>query len=238
MTELLNFVIVFIASIIALVILGLIAGFSPTLYIAQVAVAQKSKKKLAYSIAIMAGVVAAILFLIVLFQTVHLDTLLGIIDTTVRAVLVSVIFNIIIGSALIYGGVHYLRHQEPAKPNPKKLKSKQVGGIAGIFGLGFARTFISLSGITATFIAGNIIADVSVEIIERLIYTVIFLVASVVPFAAIIVLMKKSPTRLEAMIEKSRGWLRRFNYHLIVGVAAIIFGGCIIVFNIMMALFY
>jgi cytochrome c biogenesis protein CcdA len=238
MAELLNLIIVFIASLIALAVLGLIAGFSPTLYIAQVAVAAKSAKGIAYSIAIMAGVVTAILLLIVLFQTIHLDTLLTFIDTSVRALTVSVIFNILVGGALIFGGTRYLHHREIPKPNPKKLKAKQAGDIAGIFGLGFARTFVSISGVTATYIAGNVIADVSQGIIERLIYTLLFLVATVVPFAVIIALMRKNPDSLTSITDKVRSWLHRFNYRLIGGVTAIIFGSSIVVINIMMALFY
>ena len=238
MTELLNLIIVFASSLIALSVLGLIAGFSPTLYIAQVAVAAKSKKGIAYSIAIMAGVVAAILLLIVLFQTIHLDTLLTIIDTSVRALTVSVIFNILVGAALVVGGFRYLNHRELPEPNPKKLKAKQAGGALGIFGLGFARTFVSISGVTATYIAGNVIADVSAGFVERIVYSLIFLVATVIPFAGIIMLMRRNPAYLTSLTDTARNWLHRFNYRLVVGAAAIIFGSAIIIFNSMMALFY
>lgn len=236
MTELLNFIIVFVTSLIALTVLGLAAGFSPTLYIAQVATTSKSKKSNTYPIAIMSGVLIAVLLLTVLFQIIHLDTLLTIIDTTVRAVLVSVIFNMIVGAALIIAGFSYLNHR--ILPKPKKLTPKQAGGVAGIFWLGFVRTFMSISGVTATFIAGNVIADVSFGIFERILYTLIFLAATIVPFALIVVTMRRNPERIDILTNNTRNWLTRFNYRPVVGGAAIIFGTSIIIFNLMMALFY
>jgi len=239
MTEILNFIIIFITSLIALIVLGLIAGFSPTLYIAQVAVSSKNKKRAhSYSAAIMGGVVTAIVLLIALFQVIHLDTLIAIIGTTVHAVTVSVIFNLLVGIGLIYGGNRYLKKRKSVEPSQMKLKSTKNGGIAGIFGLGFARTLVSVRGVTATFVAGNIIADVSGNILERLIYSVIFLAATVIPFVGIVLIMRKNPTLLATLTNDAKRWLNAFNYQLIVGVAVIIFGSSIIIFNLMMALFY
>lgn len=237
MVELIDFVIVFVSTLVSLVVLGVIAGFSPTLYIAQVAVASKTKA-LSYSIALMCGVVAAIILLIVLFQVIHLDTLLSFIDTTVRALTVSVIFNILIGVALIYGGFHYLYNRDLQKNKNEKVKLKKASGFTGLAGLGFVRTFLSVTGVTATYIAGNVIADVSVGLAERLVYTLIFLVVTIIPFAVIMILINKNPARLNAITEATRTLLERLNYRLVAGVAAIIFGSSIVIFNIMIALFY
>lgn len=236
MTELIAFILVFVSTLISLVVLGLAAGFSPTLYIAQIAVSTKTKKLTAYAVAVMSGVIAAILLLIVLFQIFQLDTLLTLIDTSVRALTVSVIFNVIVGALLVYGGIVYLHHQN--LPKPKRVKIRRASGIIAIFGLGFARTFVSVSGVVATYIAGNIIGNVSNTILERLIYVIIFLVATVVPFIAILLLLIKNPEKLQEYTDKFKVLIARTNYRLIVGVAAIIFGSSIIIFNIMMALFY
>lgn len=216
--------------------LGIVAGFSPTLYITQVAITSKSKKYRSYTASLMGGILFAILILIILFQVFNLDTLVHFIDTTVRALTVSVIFNIAVGGAFIYGGIWYLRHQTVNKHESSKLKT--TTGAVSIFSLGFIRTFLSISGVTATFIAGNIIANVSVGIIERLIYTAIFFAAAVVPFIAIVMMMRRNPDRLTSTTNRITIWLRSMNYRLVVGVAAIILGGSVIFFNVMMALFY
>lgn len=236
MAELINLVIIFISTIISVSVLGVIAGFSPTLFITQIAITSKSKRERSYTAALMAGVFAAVLLLIILFQVINLDTLLTFIDTTVKALTVSVLFNVVIGASFIYGGIWYLRHQEIPAPKPSKIKKN--GGIAAIFGFGFIRTFLSISGVTATYLAGNIIANVSIEIIERLVYSAMFFAAAVVPFIVINLLMKKNPELLTSLTNRLRGWLRDMNYRLFVGVTAIILGGCIIFFNVMMALFY
>ena len=236
-TDIISALFIFVSTLISVSILGLVAGFSPTLYVAQVAMASKSKHPITYTIALMAGVLLAVLLLIILFQTLHLDTLLSFIDTTVRAVTVSVIFNLLVGAAFIWGGIWYLRHQQIPKVT-KKTHMKQTGGILSMFGLGFARTLVSVSGVTATYIAGNIIANVSIGIGEHIIYTLIFFAASIVPFFGIIIYMQKNPDRLLQVTEELRQLLHKTNYRLIVGVGAIILGSSIAIFNVMMALFY
>ena len=236
-TDIISELFVFISTLISISIFGLLAGFSPTLYVTQVAMAFKSKRGITYTVSLMSGVLFAVLLLIVLFQTLHLETLLSFIDTTVRAVTVSVIFNLLVGAGFIWGGIWYLRHQRIPKVDTKQ-RVKTTGGIISMFGLGFARTFISVSGVTATYIAGNIIANVSIGLIEHLIYTLIFFAASIVPFFGIIIYMRKSPERLLKITDELRQLLHKANYRLIVGVGALIIGSSIIIFNLMMALFY
>ena len=113
MDELASLVIIFISTLISVSVLGIIAGFSPTLYITQITITSKSRKERSYTAALMAGVFAAVFLLIILFQIVNLETLRTFIDTTVRALTVSVIFNAIIGTAFIYGGLWYLRRSYP-----------------------------------------------------------------------------------------------------------------------------
>lgn len=125
--DIITFIFVFVSTLISVAILGIAAGFSPTLYVAQIAIAAKSKRPTAYAVSIMGGVLAAILLLIILFQTFHLDTLLRIIDASIKAITVSVIFNLVVGGIFLMGGVWYLRHQEV--PQPKSTKTKQTGGV-------------------------------------------------------------------------------------------------------------
>lgn len=235
-TDIISTLFIFISTLISMSILGLAAGFSPTLYVAQIAMTAKSKHPVTYTASIMSGVLLAVLVLIVLFQTLHLDTLLSFIDTTVKALTVSVIFNVLVGAGFVWGGIWYLNHQHV--PDIKPAKVRKTGGIISMFGLGFARTFISVSGVTAAYISGNIIANVSIGLLERLVYTLVFFSASIVPFFGIIIYMRKNPARLIKMTRQLRALLEKTNYRLIVGVGAIILGSSIVIFNLMMALFY
>lgn len=234
-SDIITFIFVFASVVISTSVLGLIAGFSPTLYIAQIATATKSKQATNYAIAIMAGVLVAILLLITLFQFIHLDTLLKIINSSVRAVTVSVGFNVIIGGLFIYTGIWYLRHQ---KTQQKTEKPKQVGGLTSVFGLGFFRTFASITGVTATYIAGNIVANVSNGYIENVIFTAVFMAGAIAPFVIILFYFRRDTRHLLLLTEKVRATMQRTNYRFVVGTGAIILGGAIIIFNIMMALFH
>lgn len=233
--------IVFVSTLLSVSVLGLVAGFSPTLYVAQVAITAKVKRPVAYAASLMSGVLFAVLLLILLFQTIHLDTLLTIIDTTIRAVTLSVVFNALVGIGFIFGGSWYLRHKEAIKGPPKPTKTakaKQTGGLISVFSLGFVRTFVSISGVTATYFAGNIISTVSMNLIERTIFTLVFFAAAVVPFIGIVIYMRRSPERIVSATNKFRALLTRINYRPIVGFGAIILGSSILVFNLMMLLFY
>ena len=230
----------FITSLIAVAILGLVAGFSPTLYIAQVTVAAKPSRTVPYTIGLMAGVLGAIILLMLLFQVFQLDTLITFIDSTVSALLLSVTFNVLVGSALIIGGFWYIQSRDAsAKTNTAATSAaKSKGGIGALVSLGFIRTLTSISGLTATFIAGGIIGSSNPVPLERLITTGVFLAATIVPFAVIIILLRRNPKQLTALTSRLRGSLKRFNYRLVAGVASVVLGSCIIVFNLMMALFY
>lgn len=238
MIELIDFVIVFVSTLASLLVLGLVAGFSPALYSAQIALSVKAPTAATRTIALMTGVLTAIILLLALFQATHLDTALGYIHTPVQALTVSIVVNILIGIALICGGLHYLRHREVPQAENDRAKLKKTSTFVGLAGHGFMRTLLGIGGVAAIYIAGNLIADVGTGLAEQVVYTVLFLGVTIIPFVIIIVLVRKNPSRLAAMTNASQTLLERINYRLIVGTGAIIFGFSVIIFNSMIGLFY
>lgn len=236
MSELTTYIIVFASTLIGVGFLGAIAGFSPTLYIAQIAIGAKPERRVAYTIALIAGVFAAILFLMVLFQWLHVDTVVTYIDSTIHALLYSVIFNLLIGIAFIWGGTWYLRNKKDVAV--RKAASKKSGGIAPIFSLGFVRTLTSISGVTSVYIAANGIASVSTHFFEQLIYSLVFFVAALIPFVGIVSLMMKNPALLTDYTDKLKLLLNRFNYRAIAGIGAIVLGSAIVMYSALIAILY
>lgn len=236
----LSVIILFILGIIAVLILGLIAGFSPTLYVAQITTAAiKNKAHHKTTISLISGVLFATVVLLILFQVFSLSSLLTIIDSTVRALLVSVIFNIVVGLLFIFGGLRYLRTSDTKKAydaDPKKFK--KYSGSATLFGFGFLKTLTSISGATAIFIGGNIIASTSGVFFERAVLTLVFLVATIAPFLALFLFLQRKPEQLVEVVNKIKSRLSKINYRTTVGVGSVILGGAIVIFNVMMALFY
>lgn len=239
MTFLVNLLILFVFALIAVAILGLIAGFSPTLYITQVTLSSKSAKLRQYTYFLMAGVLAAVVLLLILFQTLNLGTMIDIIDSTANALLVSVIFNLIIGVLFIIAGIHYIRKKDVDKAyKPATQKVKSVGSSSAMFGLGFVKTLVSISGVTAIYIGGNIIGSTASTFVEHIIYTLVFLAATIAPFFAVLRLLQRNPERLTSLVERLKSSLKKFNYRLIIGIIAIILGSAIVIFNVMMTIFY
>lgn len=227
---------ILIGGIVITILLGLVAGFSPTLYITQIKNSARSKVTTSYVTSIMVGVLCALVVLTALFQLFHLNTLLDFIDTTLHALLISVIFNILIGIVLIGGGAWYLNHKDLEKKSLTRYKKSDSTTVLMRFGL--LRTFISISGVTATFIASNIIAEVSPGVISRLILTLIFLTSAVLPFVGILLLMKSRPEMLVSSSLRVKEVLTKLNYRPVIGVGAILFGSSIVIYNVLIAVFY
>ncbi|MES2630630.1 MAG: hypothetical protein V4611_01615 [Patescibacteria group bacterium] len=234
MLELINILWSFIGAVIAMVILGLIAGFSPTLYATQVGLAAATKRSQPLMISLMIGVLIGIILLSIFFQFFQVETLRLIIDSTLKALYVSVVFNTILGTSFILGGFWYI-HKKPNRIT-KDAKVNAKSGYWALISLGFFRTFVSISGATATFLASNLISESKEDIIERLVLTAIFLAAVIAPFALILIVMNRHPERMQDVLAWSKTQLKKINYKLIIGVTAILVGSSIIMFNVLKAI--
>jgi len=234
--ELFSSLIIFALTLVTISFLGLVAGFSPTLYIAQVSTSSKSKKDTLATGAIMAGVLLAIIVLASLFQTVQLDALLHFIDSTVKALIISIVLNIFVGIGLVVGGIWYIRaHSQPALDLPSNKKKRSI---PALLGLGFIRTFTSISGVTATYVAASTISGASTSFFQQLIYTLIFVAAAIVPFVGIVILVNKHPARLTQLVSKLQVLVGRFDYHWIIGFIGVVFGVCIIALQLFIGLVF
>ena len=227
-TELFDAIWAVIGTLVVTVVLALIAGFSPTLYAVQLGVA-KTKRYQPYALALMVGVIASFVTLLFLFQFFQPQILISFINSTVDAFFVSKSFNIFIGTLLVIGVVLYLYHKR--KPRLKKSTFEKAG-LATIFGIGYIRSITSLSGIIATFMASNIINEVSGILGMTILFSVLFLVVSVIPFAVLMVLTQRHPHKLEKFAESIKGLFKRVNLQLAGGITAISIGVGIILINV------
>lgn len=212
-------------------ILGLIAGFSPTLYIAQIGIASSSKRARSLMVALMIGVLTGIIALSIVFQFFQLETLRLIIDSTLSAFFVSIIFNTMLGTAFIIAGFWYI-NKKPNRIHEEKIPNSKSSFWA-LVSLGFFRTFVSISGATATFIASGILSSANSHPVSWVILAIIFLATTIAPFVLILVTMGRHPDKIQNVLEWLKTQLYRFNYRLVIGVAAIIVGSAIILFNVL-----
>lgn len=221
---------VFIETILALGFLALAAGFSPTLYAAQVGSSSKSVRPVRQARALVTGVAAAIAVMLLLFQFFHLETLLHIAGSTVSAFAMSTAVNLLVGAACIYGGLRYGRSRRSEKPLPTTTRSTYA-----LFSFGFVRTLLSLSGLTATFIGANLIAETDGGLIVHVVLTAFFLAIAVMPFVGIMFLMVRQPERIRTLLDLVRQFTGRLPYRIIISTAAVIFGCGVILFQMLRA---
>jgi len=222
-----------ISAIIAIVILGLAAGFSPTLYVTQIGMSTTAKRARNLMIALMIGVLLGIVALSTVFQFFQLDALRTFIDSAVSALFVSIIFNIIIGVTFILAGFWYI-NKKPNRLNEVNKPAAKSSYVA-LISLGFLRTFASISGATATFLASGIISDVRSGIVVHLILTAVFLAAAIAPFLLIVVTIKRYPKRIQRQLQWFKDQLLKYNYKIVIGAGGILIGGAIIIFNLLQA---
>jgi len=236
MLELIDSLWLFIGALLAIVVLGIIAGFSPTLYITQIGIATTSKRARSLMVSLMMGVLAGIILLSIFFQFFQLDTLRSFIDSTINALRVSVISNLIVGTIFIIGGFWYI-HKKPNRIS-EDHKIALKSGYSALVALGFFRTFISISGATATFLASGIISSSKEDIFTRIVLTIIFLAAVIAPFVVILITMQKHPKNIQRLMTWFKAQLHTFNYKLIIGTAAILLGSSVLILNVLKLITY
>lgn len=231
METIVSSIIVAIETVLAIALLALIAGFSPTLYLAQVGRSSRSARTRHDAQLLITGVAGALVFMLILFQFLHLDALLHLLGSTVSALAVNTLTNLTVGSLCIYGGVRYLN-----KPrDPSILPS--VGSSSTLIGFAFIRTMFSMSGITATFVGANLIAETSPGIAIRIVLTGIFLVVAIAPFIGIMLMIGRQPTTLRHIHDALRRIGDKLRYRTVVGGITIAVGVVVIALQVIRLLF-
>ena len=217
-------------------ILGLIAGFSPTLYAAQVGSGAHRNTGRRAMFGLMAGVLSAAIFLSILFQFFQLSTLVFFVSSTLHAVLVNAGFNLLVGGALIASGVWYLRHihiRVKQLPSPRKGS----GTTWTLAGFGFIRTCTSVSTITAVFAANSIIAEAGGDLLTKGLLLALFLAASLGPFLIIYSIVERHPEKITPIFARAEQFVKRIHYQRIASYLAITLGLVLIISSILRIIF-
>lgn len=91
--------------------LALAASFSPTLYADQASASSKQHVAYRHAYAPLFGVLNAIVFMLVIFRFLHLDTLVFLLGSVVSALILSSLVAIAVGTACIYGGLRLIMNR-------------------------------------------------------------------------------------------------------------------------------
>lgn len=117
--------------------LALAASFSPTLYAAQASASSKQHVAYRHAYAPLFGVLNAIVFMLVIFRFLHLDTLVFLLGSVVSALILSSLVAIAVGTACIYGGLRLIMNRNRIRV---KRPSHMAGNSVALMWAGFLRT--------------------------------------------------------------------------------------------------
>lgn len=216
-------------TLVTITLLALAASFSPILYLSQAKVASNPQEA-HRTWAIGVGVVGAVGLLLITFQFLSLETLLSLVESTTSALLLNTITYMFVGSVCIYAGLRYRLSTDVDRARPQPSYSP-----AGLVGFGFSKTALSVSGLTATFLAGNLVAHASSGIVTRVLFTAIFLFVSLVPFLWITHLISRDHARITQLVRRTSTYLRSPSYRSRAGSILIAVGVSIIVLRLAIA---
>jgi hypothetical protein len=201
-----------------------------TLYLAQLGTASEPPDiARTRSQALTIGVIIALMSLLGLFYVFQLDTLLSLIGQTIHALIVNTIVVMSIASISIYSGIRVIRHAHtPRSAIPKPSHARPELFLS----IGFVRTCISASGITATFLAATFITDVP-HILPRLVLYIYFICTGALPFIAIIYLARAHPERISKLRSRLQTRANLPQTRLVIGYAMVACGVGILIYRLL-----
>ena len=166
--------------------LGLVMGFSPTLYGVTLHVLTRtpSPPNPIRSVGWMtAGLATASTLLLLLFRVVDPETLIAVWRGRFEALLVARAVDLAAGVLLIAAGVVvWLLRTRPRRPRRAHVHD---AGAREMFLIGFANTVIGVSGIATMYVAGRLLTAASPDWFVRVLVYLVFLVGVVGPYLGV-----------------------------------------------------
>jgi hypothetical protein len=218
---------------IALLVLGVLLAFSPTIILTEIAVLTKSKKPFLYSVFFIAGVAAPILLfgaIAVLFidpssnftipQTKHILKILPVLD-------------VLIGILFIIAGIQVgKKRSHQAK---KEITADDVIFSTGkLFWFGFLRTATRLSGLAAILLAAQLIKqnlDTGISTVVSLVWLVIIAITPLV----VLLLLQRSDSKYFVKIASYSDKVASLSWRKIISIGLIVVGTGMILYGIFLA---
>lgn len=182
-------VIVWGRAVVSLLGLGLVMGFSPTLY-AYTLHSLTAGRGAARAIGgMVTGLAVASTAMAVLFQFVDPDNLARLVRHRVDALLLERGVDLLAGAVLLVAGVAVLvlgregrMHRRPARHHKDRSDDAAGPRFSRGFVFGLTNTLIGFSGVATMYIAGRVASGVSTDLLLRALAYVPFLVTLVGPY--------------------------------------------------------
>lgn len=214
----------FIGYALTLIALGLIVGFSPTLYITQVGILTRGRRPLRQSALLMAGVASAAVLLALFSDVIQPAVLLSYTHNALLIVTAEQWFDYVLGAAFVLIGFYHIVTPPRAKPRTKKPTGSAA---TSLYVFGLIKTLFSVSGFAALLLGTRLITELAGRLTVQLMLFSVLLAAVVLPFAGLLLLHTHRPQtfhRLNNLLERAA----TYNYRTLAGAALCVIGASLI----------
>lgn len=208
-----------------LISVGLVASFSPTLYVTQVGILSRSNHPKRHGLTLLAGVLAGITVAALLFEFIQPDTIRTFLSDAFNTIVTNQDFYL--GFGLLFGGAALwcLLRRKPADKPKKKSTNKKAATASGIFSFAFAKILVSITALTATFLAIRILNTIELPTAIRLLIFPVFLTGVSVPYLGALWARLGHRKDLFKHLQKFSERISEYNYRLILGIVFAVASG-------------
>lgn len=200
--------------------LGLVMGFSPTLYGLTLHFLTRSEKASRDVYWLAAGIAAGASVLFIAFRAFDPETLTDALRGDVEELLVRRGVDLTAGVLfLVLASIIFVRSRKPSKPSPPahRLRADEPRRIVL---LGFANTVIGVSGIATMYVTGRVVTGASDSLLFRLALYGLFLTALIGPYVLAACAWQRFP-RVSAKITAGYDWLLRRDLRPLFAIGAL-----------------
>ena len=194
-------------ALVSVVGLGLVMGFSPTIYALVLRILTHHSHPARSVHFLTLGMALGTTLLLLVFRTVDPQTLTALIEDRTKELLVRRGVDLTAGVLLaVLAGVEVFRW----RTRPRRIRTtperQEVDSSRRMATLGFLNTVVGVSGPATMYIAGRLITGLSHHLAVQVVLFAVFLVAVVGPYWVITWAWEKVPG-LSRTVERATGWV-------------------------------
>jgi cytochrome c biogenesis protein CcdA len=201
--------------------LGFVMGFSPTLYGVTLHVLTRSPappRPIRSVVWMTVGLAVASTVLVLVFRVVDPETLIHVWQGRFEALLVTRAVDLAAGVVLVgAGGIAWLLRTRPRRQRKTHVHD---AGTREMFLIGFANTFLGVSGIATMYVTGRVITAASPDWFVRALVYLVFLIGVVGPYVGVAYGWERLP-RLAHAITGGVDRLGRVDFRPAVAIALV-----------------
>ena len=184
----------------SLLLVGAVASFSVILYVTLFTVLSSAKHPYHKGMLVAVGLAGSLLLLALLFMGAQPEAFLARSIVTTAGTLHANTVDVVLGLICLAGGVFVVYRKRVLKSSPKLADAKKVStakkkvGDAALVGLGFIRGIARITGVAALLFAVRMIMHAVDQPAFQLLWVLVLVMLSMVPYAIIFALRLWYPT--------------------------------------------